>query len=319
MNPLQDIVELSARWNCRPLLAAILVSATLLAISPPANGFEYFNPPYVEVFSNSSNVLVGRIVGSLHSNYYGPNKLSTRVTKFLSDSSPIYFESNPDSKAAKADMSNLLWITRLVGKDNELFWTAMHARAKLLRTELLSNLISHAQARNLHPYQLLLLIASTCEVLPDKSNGSVDQIIREQASPSAAIRYLETVDDQFSWWRFVDRDAWIEIGTKILDYSADAGCQAAYQTYWQNFLQAFIIGRTIEVYSLTKRHYENRLGSDFFLRTISGRNTALAEKIISRLSSETRPVFVIGALHLGGDDGLIEILQKRGFTARQAQ
>jgi len=49
----------------------------------------------------------------------------------------------------------------------------------------------------------------------------------------------------------------------------------------------------------------------------TSRNKKMAEKISSYLKGEGRYFVVVGAGHLVGDDGLISLLQKQGFTVQQ--
>lgn len=55
------------------------------------------------------------------------------------------------------------------------------------------------------------------------------------------------------------------------------------------------------------------LGEDFEESMITDRNNVMAERIIPMIKEQ--PTFIgVGALHLPGDEGLIELLQKAGYT-----
>lgn len=47
------------------------------------------------------------------------------------------------------------------------------------------------------------------------------------------------------------------------------------------------------------------------------RNSTQAERIDKMVRNGSECVFSMGALHLGGDDGVIRLLKMRGYTARQ--
>jgi uncharacterized protein YbaP (TraB family) len=50
---------------------------------------------------------------------------------------------------------------------------------------------------------------------------------------------------------------------------------------------------------------------------IFSRNGTQAERIEEMVRNGSECVFAIGALHLGGDGGVISILKKRGYEVRQ--
>jgi uncharacterized protein YbaP (TraB family) len=56
-----------------------------------------------------------------------------------------------------------------------------------------------------------------------------------------------------------------------------------------------------------------------FQRQITNRNSELAEKIIAALSKteNTNPIFVVGAAHFSGENGLLETLGRKGISVKR--
>ncbi|HTD51052.1 MAG TPA: TraB/GumN family protein, partial [Acidimicrobiia bacterium] len=75
--------------------------------------------------------------------------------------------------------------------------------------------------------------------------------------------------------------------------------------------------RGLEIELMREKAEATAFARDVLPRVIDERNRTMAEKIVGLARGGTTTFVAVGALHLVGPDGIVEILRRRGFAVRQ--
>ena len=71
------------------------------------------------------------------------------------------------------------------------------------------------------------------------------------------------------------------------------------------------------VLRVEERKLDDKLGREFHERFLTERNFNMVRQIETMLGTEEREFVAVGALHMVGDDGIVEILADRGYKVRR--
>ena len=140
--------------------------------------------------------------------------------------------------------------------------------------------------------------------------AGVDQHLFERAKRAGKRRLtLETVDFQVALFADLDREqdaAFLRYTLEELDSVIPMVDELV--EHWRS-------GRVAQVEPLLTEAY--REFPDLFRRLVSDRNRSWLPQIESLLAGDEPAMVVVGALHLVGEQGLIEQLRRRGFGVEQ--
>jgi uncharacterized protein YbaP (TraB family) len=159
------------------------------------------------------------------------------------------------------------------------------------------------------------LLISTMLVLELQRLGlggtGADMFVHQRAaSDEKPRRYLETVDEQ------IDYIAGLGAGEEEATILYSLADMKQLATRWQQLLATWRVGDLDRMQAIAvdeMQHDFPRVYDDLLVR----RNLAWVDKIERMLEDEPIEFVVVGALHLGGEDGLLELLAARGCQVEQ--
>jgi uncharacterized protein YbaP (TraB family) len=274
-------------------------------------GAQTANLPIYELTRNSQSS--GYVIGSLHAGYLGPQTLPPPIFTVLANTKRVYFEADTKSERVKADGLELLKRTNLSKNERFEFWGQLE---KELASFVFLKGLSDAQAsaiQDTHPFVLTHVLSGMCES-PAISNGvSLDNLIEKNLNPNAERFFIENAEQGLAWLSKVSTTEWADYIKRLFEYSVTANCADTYRTQLHKFNQALLRADPDEMVHLNSEYFRIHVGSTWFQDKILSRNAALAKFIDAHQSSEIKPIFVVGALHLGGSDSVLSELKRMGY------
>lgn len=124
------------------------------------------------------------------------------------------------------------------------------------------------------------------------------------------IAGLESVDEQLAFFRGLDEHEEIAL------LKASVASRDDRESAMEELIGAYLERRPERLLSLSERQLAElpeALGKRFHREIISERNRVMAERLETHLE-EGGAFVAVGALHLYGEDGLVELLGQRGYT-----
>ncbi len=91
-------------------------------------------------------------------------------------------------------------------------------------------------------------------------------------------------------------------------------CKQKMKTSAELSVNLLNIGKIDEAIQATQAAYDDLGLQSMYKLLVSARNPRFADRITSTIEHDEKPAFAIGAMHLGGNDGILAILRKRGFS-----
>jgi uncharacterized protein YbaP (TraB family) len=143
-------------------------------------------------------------------------------------------------------------------------------------------------------------------------DGYLIQKAREQKKP---VRELEGLETQMQLMDSLTE----EEGKRIFQGTVDALESGLTGEQIQGMVKAWQDGDPKEMLATARRYNENVAGArEFEEKFVWDRHEAMLQKIEEFLNqSRDRDFVAVGALHLAGPRGLVEMLRKRGYLVRQ--
>ncbi len=120
---------------------------------------------------------------------------------------------------------------------------------------------------------------------------------------------LETIDEQLGFFAHLSLEQQREFLRSTLQDSATAESEA------DAVVQAWQRGDTVKLEQLLRE--ETNESPELYRLLTTERNRRWLPKITQLLNSDDNYLVIVGALHLIGHDGVIELLQRQGYTAVQ--
>ena len=120
---------------------------------------------------------------------------------------------------------------------------------------------------------------------------------------------LETIDEQLGFFAHLSLEQQREFLRSTLQDSATAESEA------DAVVQAWQRGDTVKLEQLLRE--ETNESPELYRVLTTERNRRWLPKITQLLNSDDNYLVIVGALHLIGHDGVIELLQRQGYTAVQ--
>lgn len=120
---------------------------------------------------------------------------------------------------------------------------------------------------------------------------------------------LETLDEQLGFFAHLSLEQQREFLRSTLQDSATAESEA------DAVVQAWQRGDTVKLEQLLRK--ETNESPELYRLLTTERNRRWLPKITQLLNSDDNYLVIVGALHLIGHDGVIELLQRQGYTAVQ--
>jgi len=154
-------------------------------------------------------------------------------------------------------------------------------------------------------------VAVTLMTPPAKSGMVLDHVLYQDAiSAGKKVDGLETVAEQMGLFDSLSRDDQVRLLKDTLDQLPHIGRILA---ELQEAYLARNLKRLVEINEASMRDSAPDLAETFNQRLVVDRNHRMADRMESRLR-DGRYFVAVGALHLPGREGLLELLTRRGYT-----
>lgn len=224
----------------------------------------------------------------------------------------VYFEAPVNDPAEAAQIMPLIQRLGLNPPERPLS-SQISAEANARLAEIAPLLgSSAAQMEPFRPWFAAIQITVGYTVIQgyDPNSGVEAQLWPEAVSAGKELAYFETIEEQLSFFANLDRAVEVELLEQTLaqiDESPDAldGLVTAWATGDQDTIDTLMNGQfrdeAPEVYDVL----------------IARRNENWAERVETLMEGSGTVFIAVGAGHLPGDGGLIELLRDRGFTVTQ--
>lgn len=253
------------------------------------------------------------LFGTLHIGKPEFYPLDAPTNSALTASNPIYLEVNLTDAAA---ISSALQATMYTGTTT-LADTLSPALIEKVRVRLNDYPIAPAAVLKMKPWML----AHTLLLLEAKRRGYDPEMASElyllgyAAAEHKEIRGLETLTDQFAIFDRLPPEqqrAFLEQTLAELDDKSFEPRLKALTDAWAN-------GDAVALEQALRAERERAsIYADTLLpRLIDQRNRAMAVKIEEIVRGGSQSFFAVGAFHLVGKDGIVELLRQRGLAVRQ--
>jgi uncharacterized protein YbaP (TraB family) len=281
---------------------AVLFCQTLLAATPPtgpAHGllWEISRPGPAHAY----------LFGTIHSEDPGVIELAPAVERAFTGSRQVILEVYLDDDAMVAGGAAMLMtdgrrLSDVIG--NQLFGQT----AAALRTRG----IPEAAAERMKPWA-----AATALSMPVPETGRVLDVVLFQRAQQAGkpLHGLETIDEQLEVFEGLPLDDQITLLRDAVEQFAgiDAMQAELLAAYKRQDLAAMLA-----INESAMSTGDQRLAGEFQRRLIVDRNHRMAERMEPYL--EQGGAFIaVGALHLPGEQGLIRLLEQRGYSVRAVE
>lgn len=174
-----------------------------------------------------------------------------------------------------------------------------------------------AQLQLFQPWAVMTFFSLPSSELARQSAGNLplDQALQAQAKALGKELYgLESITEQLAVFGDLSAEDQIALLDVALDLNPDV------EALFTNMKQAYLAG---DLDGLHKMAEEQNAGTDpaladlFEKRLIDSRNQLMAERVKPQLDQGGAFV-AIGALHLSGEEGLLQLLENQGFTISRA-
>jgi uncharacterized protein len=208
----------------------------------------------------------------------------------------------------------------LLESDNELeMLPEGQTLAQAVGPQLYAQLLARAQPLGLEPdiishFQpwFAALMVQQLELAKsgfDAAAGVDEQFALMAQADQKPIIGLETIDEQLGFFAHLSLEQQRQFLRSTLQDSATAESESnAVVSAWQR-------GDTVKLEQLLREG--SRESPDLYRLLTTERNRRWLPKITQLLNGDDNYLVIVGALHLIGHDGVIELLQRQGFTALQ--
>jgi uncharacterized protein len=143
----------------------------------------------------------------------------------------------------------------------------------------------------------------------DPQQGVEEQLVRRAQGDNRQTAGLESLDEELGGLEALGRDEQLHLLDQTLDDLKES------QQELQEILTAWRAGDAARIAALLSREY--REFPALYRPLVSARNQRWLPKIEQLLDGHENCMVVVGALHLVGEGGLLELLRRDGFTATQ--
>jgi hypothetical protein len=150
--------------------------------------------------------------------------------------------------------------------------------------------------------------------MPAAGTGMVlDRVLYEQAlQDGKAVAGLESVHEQLAIFEGLSVDDQVAL---LRDAVEQLPGIAALQEALLDAYKRRDLAAMLAINAAALEDGDRRLADDFQRRLVTDRNRLMADRVQPYLR-EGRAFVAVGALHLPGDEGLLNLLQKQGYTVK---
>ena len=191
--------------------------------------------------------------------------------------------------------------------------------SEVLGPELYASLVEHCKALGLAPeimdhfqpwFAALLLEQTALGQAGLEAGAGIDEQFSQRArDDNKPIIGLETAEEQLGFFAHLSLDQQRQyLQATLKDLNSEGSDAAVMVRAWQH-------GDTAELERLMRK--ESASNPELFRMLTTDRNRKWLPRIVALLHEDQDYLVIVGALHLVGDDGLVELLKRQGFQVVQ--
>ncbi|WP_166442986.1 TraB/GumN family protein [Phragmitibacter flavus] len=250
--------------------------------------------------------------GTIHLLRKKDHPLPTVFDRAYADSSKMVFELPPDSDG---DPKAVQMMQKLgaYGPDDALAKHVSSSTMALLESWLKKHQQPVEVFSTMRPWMLALTIAATeYQQIGAEPGYGVDQHFEERAKRDGKVAEgLETVEFQLNIFAGLSAELQEELLLQTLSEAEAIGKD------FEELLAAWRVGDADKLQQFLFRDADKY--PDLMEAFLTRRNKAWVEPVMGHLKGEGTAFVLVGAGHLGGENGLIDLLIKEGCTVTQLQ
>ena len=291
----------------RPVFRWLLAISAIALSTCHAWGQSAYSPPLWEVRSGNNSVY---LFGTIHVGKADFYPLPPAVETAFRDSDVLAVEVDPanQQEAVAAIMSAMY-----APPDNIENHVAPSLLASVVEVAGAYG-IPFEQLRQMKPYLLMFTLTSLeyARLGFTAQQGLETHFSQAASSQDKRIVSLESMAQQM---QMLDRlspelqTAMLQITVDEIENNEVAGLVAQMIGAWQSGNIEILD----EVLRVEERRLPDSLANEFHERFLTDRNVNMVRQIEAMLESKEREFVAVGALHMVGDDGIVAILEQRGY------
>jgi uncharacterized protein YbaP (TraB family) len=143
----------------------------------------------------------------------------------------------------------------------------------------------------------------------DPQHGVEEQLLERARTDGKTTAGLETLDEELGGFEALSREDQLHLLDQTVSELKDTPAEL------KEVLGAWRRGETEALAALLSREYHSFPA--LYRQLVSGRNERWLPQLKALLQADGDCLVVVGALHLVGKDGLLELLRRSGFTPTQ--
>ncbi len=240
------------------------------------------------------------LFGTIHLICAGDFFLDNRVEKSLRQVEKVVFEIDMDDPSLVADLPSLMTMKNGAGLSSLLSQTSYKRAADFFRDSLATDIAAFEYIRPFLLSGVLLAGIMDCEV------KSYETILSEMAKKNALeVEGLETMADQIALFDVIPEKVQAENILSMIDSIGSA------REELRNLVMAYKLQNADLLFKMARESKFSMEGGDELFLSVRNRKW-IPPMTIYMKNSPT--FFAVGAAHLAGKDGLIDLLRKGGYT-----
>ncbi len=216
------------------------------------------------------------------------------------------------TKLAKALTVARITLKAMSGAENTLALVKDEARRKRIEAMLPDRMLDAASADKMQPWLLLTMFAlPVCQLTRADKETVDDRVVAIANEKKIPVEALETVDEQLDAISSVDGDFVGRYLSSIADRPEmiDDAFETMIRLYAESRVAAALPAMR-HAFKMSDAEFE--LNKVFTKKLLGDRNLRMAERAAPMID-KGGAFLAVGALHLAGEDGLVELFRKRGY------
>ncbi len=260
-----------------------------------------------EVQTSSTRVF---LLGSLHVLKSSAYPLAAEIGRAYAASQRLVFETNLGAMMEPAALAKMMELG-LYPEGQDLFQNISGATRKTLEKKMQDLGLPPSNFRRFKPWFIALnLTTLEMQRLGFNPLYGIDLHFYTKAkADEKELAYLESVEYQMNLlgkMNMQDQTSFLTQTLKDLDISARLA---------DDMMQAWQNGEADDLYDLLLKSFEDHPGIED--RLLTRRNKDWLPQIEKMLKTPQTTMVIVGAGHLIGPDGLVELLEQKGYTVKQ--
>jgi len=231
------------------------------------------------------------------------------VIRAINSSDTLYLEADIESPGAQLSALKILMTEGFNPRGVKLTKLLGGARADKLRQICKDLNLPIAAIDDMRPWQAYITITTQFIVAKgyDPSSGVDSQLSKEVKASGKPIKYLETAKDQLSIFTTMSTERELKLLASVLDSWGDADEE------FETLYEAWRTGDVESMDTLINASMRDEL-PELYEAILVNRNRNWVEQLDEVMKGSGNFLVAVGAGHYVGDDSVIAMMRKRGYT-----